>query len=483
MNINDVFTIRPRLMVLSRAEIEVFYRGALDVLERIGTQVLHPEAVKLLKEAGCSIGKDSRVKIRPTLVEDAIRTAPKRVVLYTRDKKPVIEMGGGNTGGLNTYYGTGSDLINTYDPYTGELRRTLAQDIGNMAKVVDYLPNLDFIMSYGIPSDSPLERVFRTEFIEMVKNSTKPIVFTSDDGDDARKIIEMAAVVAGGINELREKPFIVSYAQPTSPLRHSFDALGKVLTSAEMGIPVAYPPGMIPGATAPTTLAGVITLSLAEALSGLTIHQLKKPGAPIILCGAHGCMDMKTGVNVYAAPERLMTQAVLSSIYQHFGIPTWGFGGCTDAQILDEEAGMEFAMLTLWASLCGINLAHDVGYLGSGGVGDLKAIVFNDEIISYVRHVLCRGIHVNNETQAIEVIERVGPGGNFLSEEHTLKHFRTEFWEPDLLNRMGLDSWRKQGEKTMKSKLEEKVKEILNNHMPEPLAPEVITELEKILNS
>ncbi len=474
------FVIRPKLNVLSKKEIESLYFGALEVLERVGVRVLHPQALSLLKEAGCSVSQDSMVRIRPSLVEHALQTAPKRLSIFDREGKETLELGGDNTGGMNTYYGTGSDLKYTYDPYTGELRLTVAKDIANMAKVVDFLPNLDFVMSYGLPSDCQLDRVYQTEFLEMVKNSTKPIVFTSDNGNNSRKIIEMAAVIVGEMEKLREKPFILNYAQPTSPLKHSFDAMGKVLTCAEMEIPVVYPPGMIPGATAPATLAGAITLSLAEALSGLTIHQLKTKGAPIVLCGAHGCMDMKTTINVYAAPERLMTQAALTSIYQHFGIPTWGFGGCTDAQILDEQAGMEFALLTIWASLCGINLAHDVGYLGSGMIGDLKAIVFNDEIVSYVRHALRQGIQVNNETRAIDVIERVGPDGHFLGEEHTLNHFRTEFWFPFLSNRERLESWKEQGGKTMKEKLDEQVRDILANHIPKPLHPKVIKEIEKL---
>jgi len=474
------FVIRPKLNVLSKEEIESLYLGALEVLERVGVRVLHPQALSLLTEAGCSVSQDSMVRIRPSLVEHALQTAPKRLLIFDREGELTLELGGENTGGMNTYYGTGSDLKYTYDLYTGELRLTVAKDIANMAKVVDSLPNLDFVMSYGLPSDCQLDRVYRTEFLEMVKNSTKPIVFTSDNGDSSRKIIEMAAVVVGRMEKLREKPFILNYAQPTSPLKHSSDAMGKVLTCAEMEIPVVYPPGMIPGATAPATLAGAITLSLAEALSGLTIHQLKKKGAPIVLCGAHGCMDMKTTINVYASPERLMTQAALTSIYQHFGIPTWGFGGCTDAQILDEQAGMEFALLTIWASLCGINLAHDVGYLGSGMIGDLKAIVFNDEIVSYVRHALRQGIQVNNETRAIDIIERVGPDGHFLGEEHTLNHFRTEFWFPFLSNRERLESWEEQGRKTMREKLDEKVRDILANHRPKPLSPEVIKEIEKL---
>ena len=152
-----------------------------------------------------------------------------------------------------------------------------------------------------------MEEVFYTEFTQMVTNTVKPIVFTSDNSRVSAKIIDMASVVAGGTERLREKPFILNYSQPTSPLQHSEDALGKMFACADRGVPVVYPPGMIPGATAPATLAGAVVQSLAESLSGLVIHQLRRKGAPIVMGGAHGCMDMKTAVNVYAGLERLKT--------------------------------------------------------------------------------------------------------------------------------------------------------------------------------
>ena len=482
MDLTPDFTIRPKMSVVSKEEIDYFYSGALDVLERIGVRVLHPEALDLLKEAGATVGSESLVKIRSTLVEKALRSAPKRLTIYDREGKPAMVLGGANTGGMNTYYGTGSDLKNTYDPYTGELRATVARDIANMAKMVDYLPNLEFLMSHGIPSDCPLDRVYRTEFLEMVKNSTKPIVFTSDNGSDSQRIIEMAAVIAGGTDRLREKPFVINYSQPTSPLQHSLDALGKVFACAEAGIPVAYPPGMIPGATAPATMAGAITQSIAESLSVLVIHQLKREGAPLILCGAHGWLDMTSAINVYAAPGRLMTQAALTAFYQHFGIPTWGFGGCTDAQVFDQQAGMEFAMLNLWASLCGVNLAHDTAYMGSGMIGCLRSLVYNDEIIGYVRHILCRGVIVNRETQAIDVLDRVGPGGHFMMDEHTLRHFREELWRPTLSNRDRHEAWKEKGAKTVGEKADEKVREILDKHNPKSLPQDTLNELERMRN-
>jgi trimethylamine--corrinoid protein Co-methyltransferase len=476
------FTIRPRMTILNGEEIEFLYAGALEVLERIGVRVLHPEALNLLKEAGASIHSDSLVKIRSTLVEKAIRSVPKKLIIYDREGKAAMDLGGGNTGGMNTYYGTGSDLKNTYDPYTGELRPTVSRDIANMARVSDALPNIEFLMSYGIPSDCPLDQVYRTEFFEMVQNSVKPIVFTSDNGADSTRIIEMAAVVAGGMDRLREKPFLVNYSQPTSPLQHSLDAIGKVFACAEAGIPVVYPPGMIPGATAPVTMAGAITQSIAESLSALVIHQLKREGAPIILCGAHGWLDMSSAINVYAAPGRLMTQAALTTFYQHFGIPTWGFGGCTDAQVFDQQAGMEFAMINLWASLCGVNLAHDTAYVGSGMIGCLRSLVYNNEIIGYVRHILCRGVIVNGETRAISVLERVGPGGHFMMDDHTLHHFRGELWIPSLSNRDRYETWKEKGGKTVGEKADEKVKELLKKPISKPLSPDIVDELEKMRN-
>ena len=483
MEKNAGFFIRPKLTVMSDEHIQSLYAGTLDVLEKVGVKVMHPEALDLAKKVGCTVGADGVVRFPKKIVEQAIASTPKRLTIFSRDGEPVMTLGGGNMGGENTYFGTGSDLKQTYDLFTGELRLSVAQDIANMARVADALPNIDFIMSYGIPSDAPFERLYRTEFFEMVTNSTKPIIFTSDDGDDTRRIIEMAAAVCGGHDALRQKPFVLSYAQPTSPLQHSGDALGKIMTSAEFGVPVCYPPGLMPGATGPVTLAGAIIQSLAEALSGLVIHQAKAPGAPIVLGGPHGCMDMRTSINVYAAPERLMTQAASTAIYQHFEIPSWGFGGCTDALLLDEQAGAEFGLFAMWAVLTGTNLAHDVGYLGSGIVGDLRAIVLNDEINSYVRHMLARGVPVNEATMALDAIARVGPGGLHLADEHTLEHFKTELWFPELSNRLNLNAWIQDGKKTMKDRLDEKTKEILRSHKPKPLSPETVHALNEMLSA
>jgi trimethylamine--corrinoid protein Co-methyltransferase len=480
MNDDLEFIIRPTLTVLDSKQILCLVDRALDVLSAQGVRVLHREASRLLQNAGASVGQAGRIRIPARLVEQAIESAPKRLLIYDREGNPAMELGGGNTGGQNTFYGTGSDLRHTVDPVGREIRLTVAEDIGDMAKVVERMENIEFLMSYGIPSDCALEKVYLVEFVQMVSNSRKPIVFTSDNETVSTQIIEMAALVAGGINNLQQKPYVLNYSQPTSPLQHSEDAIGKVFACADHWIPLVYPPGMIPGATAPATLAGVIVQSLAESFSALAIHQLRRKGAPIVLGGAHGCMDMHTAINVYAAPERLKTQAALAEIYQYFGLPTWGFGGCTDALSLDTQAGYEFGMLSLWASLCGINLAHDVGYLGSGMVGDLRAIVLNDEINAYVRSVLRRGTTVDREHLALDALRRVAAGGNYLEDEHTLQHFRTEFWEPRLSNRDSLAGWQQKGSPAISERAGKAVKEILDSQQDQGVDPKLIQELNRM---
>ena len=469
--------LRPRLQAVDAGQLEGLYRGGLAVLARTGVRVADAAAVALLAEAGCTVEDETLVRIPAGVVKQAVASAPKRIEFYDRLGRPAMDVQG-----RNTYYGTGSDLAQTYDSQTGELRASTAADVGRMAQLADALPNFDFVMSAGIPFDRPNALHYRYEFLEMVTHTTKPIAFTSSGGEETRRIIEMAAVAVGGLAQLQARPFVLNYCQPISPLQHTAEGVGKLLVCAELEIPVNCPPGLIPGATAPTTLAGAVTLSVAEALSGLTIHQLQRPGSPIVLGGAHGCMDMRTAVNAYAGPERLLTEWVLCSFYQWAGLPTWGFGPCSDAPVLDEQAALEFGMLGLWAAMAGVNLAHDTGYLGSGMLGALEALVLSDEIIGYCRHV-ARGVKFDATTQALDVIDRVGPGGDYLSDDHTLEHFKTEFWEPTLLNRQVHENWKGTDGKRLGEKLNARVRGILETHTPVPLHDEVIAQMAALIEA
>ncbi|MDH7486644.1 MAG: trimethylamine methyltransferase family protein [Anaerolineae bacterium] len=456
----------PGYRLLSEEQVQEIHRASLELLETVGVRVSHEGGVQLLRAAGCRVKGNDIVQIPNWLVEEAIRSAPSRITIYNRKGEEAMRLQG-----RTIHFGLGTDLINTVDLRTGQIRRSLLQDVVNAARVADYCPEIDFIASFGLPADVPTNAMYIECARVMMENSTKPIFFTAAAREDLEVILNMAAVVAGGEEALRQRPFLIHYSEPTAPLTHSHNAVRKLLLCAEKGIPICYTPGDILGATIPVTLAGGIVQANAEALSGIVLHQLKSKGAPIISGFGAIPLDMKTGIFAYGAPEVRLTNSAFADIYHTYGIPIWSTVG-SDAHGLDAQAAMEHAFGILMSALDGANLIHDVGYLGQGLLGHPAAIVMGDEIISYVKRII-RGFDMGDEEMALDVIRKVGPGGNFLSVRHTKTHFQRELWRPRLLNRDSLRTWMDKGGKTYEELATQKALEILETHRPEPLPEDV----------
>ncbi|SMB99336.1 trimethylamine---corrinoid protein Co-methyltransferase [Thermanaeromonas toyohensis ToBE] len=461
--------------VLSEDQLEEIHAAALEVLERTGVAVYEAEALELFKKAGAYVD-GNRVRVPSHLVEWALRTAPRRVAVANRHGKRTMILEG-----YNIYFGTGSDCPNILDPYTGERRRCTKQDVANAAKICEALPNIDFVMSLVLVQDKPTPVSDRHQFEAMLLNTTKPIVFTAHDVEGMADIVEMASIVAGGEEELQKNPFIILYAEPSSPLKHSKEAVQKLLYAAEHRIPVIYTPCIMCGATVPATLAGGLVTGTAESLSGLVMHQLKREGSPFITGGVYTIMDMNTTIYSYGAPEFHLLHSALADLAHYYRLPMFSTAGCSDSKILDQQAAAEAAISILMAAQSGANLIHDVGYLEYGLTGSYEMIVMCDEIIGMVKRII-RGIEVNEETLAVEVIDRVGPGGHFLGEEHTLKHFKNETWFPKLINRQRWDEWKNSGGLSLGEKANRKVKQILEEFKPEPLPPDVEARVKEVVN-
>jgi trimethylamine--corrinoid protein Co-methyltransferase len=447
----------PSFNVLSPDQLKEIHGASLEVLERTGVDVYHEQARELLKVAGCRV-EGRRVRFPTSLVEDCIHSAPSRIVIYNRlgARAMVLE-------GSRSYFGMGSDTLYTYDPYTRKLKQAAAVDVARSATVADKLEHIDYLMSLGIVHDVPQTVNDLVQFQQMVEHSSKPICFTAHHRRNLRRIIDMAAAVAGGLDALQANPFIIHYSEPNSPLILSEEATDKLLLCAEMGIPLLFTPGSMSGGTAPVSRAGAVVISNAESLSGLVLHQLKSRGAPIISGGNSMVMDLMTSICSYGAPEFQLAIAAYTELYHHYEIPVWGFAGCSDAHVLDEQAATEATFSIMMNALAGTNLIHDVGYLSSGLTGSCELLVLSDEIIGMVKRML-RGVSVDHEALAVEAIDRVGPGGHFLTDEHTLSHFRSEFWRPSLLNRDPLEIWQNKGALPLRDRLNLRVKEILETH-------------------
>jgi trimethylamine--corrinoid protein Co-methyltransferase len=465
---------QPGFRILDEAQIGRIHDAVLKILDEVGVRVNHPEALELLSGNGARVLADSLVQFPSDLIEDAIDSAPSNLVLYNRSKEPVMDLGG-----RRIYFGTGTDLPKTVDLETREIRNTRAEDIVTSTIISDALPNIDFIGSYGLPEDVPAGLHYIRCFQMEAENSVKPIFFTAGSEKDLTVIWEMACAIAGGPRALADHPFIISYNEPTSPLAHSREALGKLMFCARNKIPVNYAPALLAGSTGPVTMAGALVVAVAEALSGLVIHQLTAKGAPISSGVAATTMDMLEATVSYTSPEFRLTHSACADLFHHYGLPVWGTAGCSDSQFPDLQAGAEYGFTLLNAALDGANLIHDCGYLGQGFVASPEMIIFADETIGMVKRYI-RGFEIDSEHLALDVIKQVGPGGNFLLERHTLDYFKKEHWQPGIFNRKNLPNWIKEGQQKTDDKLLAKARDILATHRPEPLADEIKNELNKI---
>ena len=364
-------------------------------------------------------------------------------------------------------------------PYTDERRRYTYKDIYNAAKIAEASPHIDFHMSLGLTSDVPIGSYDRHQLLAMLQGTTKPLVITAVDKNGLADQYEMACELLGGPEEFAKAPLFVVYIEPSSPLSNSKEAVEKVLYSAEKGIPAIYTPCPMCGATAPTTLAGLLVQCLAESLTGIVLAQIKKKGAAIIIGGLVSVMDMSTTILSYGAPEMTLLSAAMTDIAKRLRLPMFSTAGCSDAKVLDQQAAIESAISIAIAALSGANLIHDVGYLESGLIGSYDMLVMSNEVIGMVKHIL-RGITVDDEHLAVHVIDRVGPGGHYLADDHTLKHFRTEFWYPTLIDRRRWEDWESDGSKSLGQRVREKVLDIIEHFEPEPLDPDVEAKLKDI---
>jgi len=454
------FLQRPALTFLTEEGKASLHQTALRILDETGVQVMHQEALDLLSHAGYRADPERRVKIPGVMVDKALQSAPENIPVYNRTGERAMDLGADRS-----YFGTGSDLLYTLDPGGRSRHRSLLRDVRRGALVCDALSNIDFIMSFAHPSDVPPKKAYLMSFQAMAENSTKPIVCTAEGRGDLAKIWEITAILRGSEAEAHTMPYFIHYAEPTSPLRHPFDSLDKLLFCAEKGIPVVYSPAPMAGATAPITIAGHVAQGLAECLSGLVIHQLKREGSPYIMGIGPAVMDMTTAQSCYNAPEYYLGYVAYVEMTHFYNLPSWGYGGTSDSQIPDEQASFEAGVSIMLSCLTGANLNHDVGYLDFGRTGSLEMIVLSDEVISMMRRVR-RGMGMDDEALALEVVREAGVKGDFLSHRHTMKHFYGVQWRPTLISRAGYDRWKQGGSKSLLERAGEKLRNILETHQP-----------------
>jgi trimethylamine--corrinoid protein Co-methyltransferase len=449
---------------LSPEQCQKLHNASLEILARTGARLYDQEAIDLLKVAEAPLSDGNLVRIPAGLVEKAFSTVPKRVTLYDRNGQSPLFLEDGNC-----HYGTGSDCLSIIDHRTERRRQAVLQDCVEGITLCDALSHIDFVMSMFLPSDVDAMVSDRYQMEVMLNYTTKPIIYVTNEFSGCVDAAEMAEAVAGGREALRLRPSAACYINVTSGLIHNEEALQKLLFLASKGLPSLYVPVVTGGITGPVTAAGGLAMANAGVLVGLVLSQLKREGAPFIVPGWGGeGLDMRTMVSPYCAPD---PRGMAHALAHHYRLPQFGLGGASESKLVDQQAAAEAALTLMAETLGGANIIHDLGYLESGLCGSLAQLVICNEVVGWIEHLMAP-VEINDETLALDLIDEMGPNGQFLDTDHTMKHFR-ERWYPDVFERGNYDQWQAKGAKSLGERAAERVERILGKHRPEPLPEDV----------
>ncbi|MBE9507827.1 MAG: trimethylamine methyltransferase family protein [Chloroflexi bacterium] len=454
---------------LTDGDVKRIHEASLAILARTGVQVEQPEALRLFTEAGADVD-GNRVRLPRSIIEDGVDKAPSRVVLAGRDPDNDLILED-----ARVHIGTGGAALQVLDLETSEIRKAVLRDVALMARIVDALDNIHFYLLPVYPTDTSKENVDINSYYIGLANTTKHVQSGVYTVQGIRDVVEMCEHIMGGAEPLRERP-IVSFITCwlVSPLKFATDVTTLLIETCRQRIPVVLSAAPMAGSTAPVTLAGMLAQLNAEQLAGLTLTQLVQPGCPVLIGPIPATADMRSGKYLAGTVELGLCNAAITQMAHFYEVPIYNSAGMTEAKIPDIQAGMEKAQSLIQVALAGANFIHHA----AGMLEDMSTIAYeqfvidNDLLGMAMRAV--RGIEVSDETLALDAIDRVGPGGHYLVDEHTLRYMRTEHYYPSaVFDRQGREMWEEAGATDAWTRAKEIARRILAEHRPELLDPQV----------
>ncbi len=467
------------LKVLSEDDIQRIYRSSLAILEDPGIFSESDQFLDIFEKGGAKVDREARtIRIPAGMVEAALKSAPSSFVLYGRNDPAMdllLEPG-------HVYYGMGGTSEPQFWDYEQwKPRSPTKADMVNSTRVGHALTNIDFVQTICMSGDMPTNQVFFHDFDAIFRNTTKPTVLNILERPFTQSLLEMAAAASGGEDNLRKRPSVMGIVTPITPLKIAVMNEG-IIDTVEAGVPILYSPGPLMGATSPATVAGTLVLTNAEVLFGVVLTQLIKLGAPIVLKPDTDVFDMKTTQCTYGSPEQDLGKIAMIQLARFYNLPIYGLGGGVEGKVPDAEAGAEAMMGMLLNGLAGMTLSQSLGTLAWGLYGSQEMVVICDEIVHMIKRILA-GISVTEETLAVELIRKVGYGGDYLQQDHTFQFFRKELFFPKLFRRQTVEQWMDSGGYMIHQVAHDRVKEILSNAQPVALPSGVDSELARALRN
>lgn len=468
---------KPSLRFLSDEDVQAIHEAGLLILRDTGVKVHHAEARMLLAEAGAAVDEHNRIARLPEqLVMASLAQTGKGYELYGRNPHRTARFGHGDHVWMSS-----PGQYTWIDSQTGRRRGATVRDVQDAIRLGDALDHIHIVGAMGQPEE--ISEIGSDVFLtgELVKGTTKPTRCWVRNGRTAAAILEIYRTVAGGAQALRQRPMGEAFLEPISPLQLPEHGLDIVKAFAQAGQPVSIGPMAMTSATAPGTLAGTLAQENAEILAGLVVTQVFAPGTPVMYGGIPHIMAPETGICSFGSPEQGLMAVAMVQMARFYGLPVYVNVGLTDAKTLDAQAGIEKASSMLMGLLAGADTFGHCGICGTDHGASLEWLYLDNELAAYIERI-ARGLGVDAGTLAAEVIRRVGPGGNYLADEHTVGHFRKELWlSGPAWTRQSWDGWETNGRTSMNERAREQVQTILATHRTEPMEEKLAAEVDRIV--
>jgi trimethylamine---corrinoid protein Co-methyltransferase len=467
---------------LSKEQIKTLHEASLKILEKTGI-TYEPgieDTIQMLENSGVVIDRDRKnITFPREMIIEQIAKAPEKIILCGQDPKNDLHLTENRV-----HLGTGGAAIKMIDPKTGIVRPTTLKDLYDVSRLVDQLDNIHFLVKPCIATDIDVDDYNVNWFYACLSASSKHVMSGVNDTKGLEDVIEMASMIAGGLDKLQARPFISTIACfAISPLKLCTQSTLIMQEANRNQIPVALSSAPMAGSTSPLTMAGTLAQLHAEQLAGITICQLTKAGAPLLYGGIPGMANLKTMGYSGGAVEFGMMNAAIHQLSNHIKVPNYNSSGLSDSKLPDAQAGYEKAFTSLLASMGGSNyIHHSAGMLESMLTIAHEQFVIDDEIIGNCCKVL-KGIDCDAEHLALEVIDSVGPGGNFMTTSHTMKYMREEYYSGNgVTDRKSREKWEQEGSPDTRQRALAIARKLLTNPKPDYIPKEIDKAIRKKFN-
>ena len=465
--------IIPNLQVLGPDGISRLDRAAREILRRTGVLVPHERMLTLLSKAGASVD-GQRVRIPGELVDECLGLAGKTFIIFGRDRSRKAEFGVGRRN-----YNAIAGEAHWLDP-DGTRRFATLADVAAAGALCDVLPLINIAGAMADPHEVPPARRCVEVAATLLEATTKPITFWFHDGPSAKFVVELFVAVAGSAEDAATYPFGYPFLEPISPLRFNPAGIDVLFETAAVPLPVPIGPMAQAGMSAPVTLAGTLAQETAEILAGLVLTQLIRPGTPVCFGGIPHAFDMRTTQLIFAGPEQGLMAVAMTEMGKHYGLPVYINVGLTDSKCVDAQAGLEAGASLLMGVLAGADIFGHLGIAGVDQAASLEMLVFQHEVVEYVERI-ARSFEIDDDLLALDVIDAVGPGGVFIDQPHTLEHFRSQVWTPNVLDRQYWPQWHDAGRPDTLARVRQRLRELQDSYQPVPLTGDTRRDVQRVL--